>query len=104
MASLNPITGQLGEKRAAHLLRRATWGPTISSIQNFASQTADQALSNLFSESPVPDPPVDLLTGESWVDPPSHPAATLSNSEQSEFCSAISNPGILSKCGNQAIA
>ena len=83
MASLNPITGQLGEKRAAHLLRRATWGPTIGSIQNFASQTADQALSNLFNESPLPDPPVDLLTGESWVDPPSHPAATLSNSEQS---------------------
>jgi uncharacterized protein (DUF1800 family) len=83
MASLNPITGQLGEKRAAHLLRRATWGPTIGSIRNFASQTADQALSNLFSESPLPDPPVDLLTLESWVDPPAHPAATLANSEQS---------------------
>jgi uncharacterized protein (DUF1800 family) len=85
MASLNPITGQLGEKRAAHLLRRATWGPTISSIQSFASLTADQALTNLFNETPVPDPPIDLLTGESWVDPPSHPAATLSNSEQSEL-------------------
>ena len=83
MASLNPVTGQLGEKRAAHLLRRATWGPTISSIKTFASLTADQALTNLFTEPPVPDPPVDLLTGESWVNPPAHPKATLSNSEQS---------------------
>jgi uncharacterized protein (DUF1800 family) len=82
MASLNPVTGQLGEKRAAHLLRRATWGPTITSIKNFASLTADQALANLFNEPPVPAPPVDLMTGESWVNPPSHPAATLTNSEQ----------------------
>ncbi len=76
MASLNPVTGQLGEKRAAHLLRRATWGPTISSIKDFAALTADQALTNLFSDTPVPAPPIDLLTGESWVNPPAYPAAT----------------------------
>jgi uncharacterized protein (DUF1800 family) len=83
MASLNPVTGQLGEKRAAHLLRRATWGPTIGSIKSFASLTADQALTNLFNEPPVPAPPVDLMTGASWVNPPSQPAAGVSNSEQS---------------------
>ncbi len=82
MASLNPVTGQLGEKKAAHLLRRTTWGPTIGSIRNFATYTADQALATLFTEPPVPAPPVDLLTSESWVNPPSYSAATESNSEQ----------------------
>ena len=85
MASLNPITGPLGEKRAAHLLRRTTWGPTINDIKDLSSLTADQALNALFTEIPVPSPPVDLLTGESWVSPPSHPAATVSNSEQPDL-------------------
>jgi uncharacterized protein (DUF1800 family) len=83
MASLNPVSGLLGERKAAHLLRRATWGPTISSIKNFAALTADQALATLFTEPPVPAPPIDLLTSESWVNPPSYPAATESNSGQS---------------------
>jgi len=85
MASLNPITGQLGEKRAAHLLRRSTWGPTITDIKDFSSLTIDQALNKLFTNPTVPAPPVDLLTGESWVNPPAHPAATLSNSEQNDL-------------------
>jgi uncharacterized protein (DUF1800 family) len=82
MASLNPITGELGEKKAAHLLRRATWGPSISSIKIFATNTAVQALTTLFSEPVVPSPPVDLLTGESWVNPPAYPAAKVTNSQQ----------------------
>lgn len=85
MASLNPVSGQLGEKKAAHLLRRATWGPAIDSIKSFAANTADQALSILFTEPPGPEPPVDLLTNESWVNPPAYPAATESNSEQAEL-------------------
>jgi uncharacterized protein (DUF1800 family) len=85
MASLNPVTGALGEKRAAHLLRRATWGPSISDIKTFAAYTADQALTVLFADNPVPEPPVDLLTGQSWVKPPAYPAATESNSEQNEL-------------------
>lgn len=83
MASLNPVSGALGEKRAAHLLRRATWGPTIDDIKSFASLTADQALVTLFADTSTPAPPVDLLTGTSWVDPPANPAATPANSEQS---------------------
>jgi uncharacterized protein (DUF1800 family) len=85
MASLIPVTGQLGERKAAHLLRRATWGPNISSIKDFAALTADQALTTLFTDPPVPDPPIDLLTSESWVNPPVYPAATDLNSEQTDL-------------------
>lgn len=75
MANLTPFSGAMGEKNAAHLLRRATWGPTPADIKSFAALTASQALDTLFSSPPVPDPPVDLKTGASWVNPPSYPAA-----------------------------
>jgi uncharacterized protein (DUF1800 family) len=83
MASLNPLTGLLGEKNAAHLLRRATWGPTPADIKSFAEKTATGALDVLFTIPPVPSPPVDLKTGATWVAPPTHPAAIESvNSSQ----------------------
>ncbi len=83
MASLNPFTGPLGEKNAAHLLRRATWGPTPADIKSFAGKTAAEALDVLFTVPPVPSPPVDLKTGATWVAPPAHPAAVESvNSSQ----------------------
>ena len=83
MASLNPFTGPLGEKNAAHLLRRATWGPAPADIKSFAEKTATGALDVLFTIPPVPSPPVDLKTGATWVDPPAHPAAIESvNSSQ----------------------
>jgi uncharacterized protein (DUF1800 family) len=83
MASLNPFTGALGEKNASHLLRRATWGPTPADIKSFATKTAAEALDELFTETALPSPPVDLKTGESWVNPPTAPVAIESvNSEQ----------------------
>jgi uncharacterized protein (DUF1800 family) len=83
MASLNPITGALGVKNAAHLLRRATWGPTLAHIKSFAALTASSALDNLLADTALPTPPVDLKTGQSWVNPPSYPAAVESvNSDQ----------------------
>jgi len=83
MASLNPFTEALGEKNAAHLLRRATWGPTPADIKSFAAMTASEALNVLFTVPPLPSPPVDLQTGESWVNPPTTPAAVeLVNSGQ----------------------
>jgi uncharacterized protein (DUF1800 family) len=75
MASLNAIAGALGEKNAAHLLRRATWGPTPAAIKSFAAFTAEGALDALFTEPALPSPPIDLLTGSSWVNPPSYPKA-----------------------------
>ncbi len=88
MASLTEISGVLGRKRAAHLLRRATFGPTIPQIDQFAALTAPQAMTLLLDDTAEnPLPPIDLLTGSTWVDPApggqSH--AGDSNSEQDEL-------------------
>ena len=89
MASLTEISGELGRKRAAHLLRRATFGPTIAEIDQFANLTAAQAMTLLLDDSAAdPLPPIDVLTGSTWVDPtgvdgPRH--AGDSNSEQDQL-------------------
>ena len=66
MASLNPITGTLGRRRAAHLLRRATFGPTRQDINLFAGRTADQAIAELFQAVPAPAAPADFDTFKGW--------------------------------------
>lgn len=60
--------GTLGYKRAAHLLHRATYGPTKLQIDSFATLTASQAVALLFQQ-PLPDPalPIDPETGTEWV-------------------------------------
>jgi uncharacterized protein (DUF1800 family) len=89
MASLNEITGVLGRKRAAHLLRRATFGPTITEIDQFAALTAAEAIALLLDDSAAdPLPPIDLQTGSTWVDPTGvsgPPSAGDSNSEQDQL-------------------
>jgi uncharacterized protein (DUF1800 family) len=79
MLSLDPLNGVLDEKKAAHLLRRATFGPTISEIKSFAGKTAAQAVDMLFSAQPDATPPVDPKTGVTWLSP----KATAANSENS---------------------
>jgi uncharacterized protein (DUF1800 family) len=68
MAGLNPLAGALGNKRAAHLLRRATFGPTKAEVDQFATQTAAQAVANLFQNVPEPAPPIDPATNDTWTD------------------------------------
>jgi uncharacterized protein (DUF1800 family) len=65
---LAEFTGTLGVKRAAHLLRRATFGATKSQIDSFAVLTPAQAMQELFHQT-LPDPilPIDPLTGTEWV-------------------------------------
>lgn len=65
---LPAFTGQLGPKRAAHLLHRATFGGTKEQIDNFATLTADLAIQKLFPAFPLPDPvlPIDPETGLEW--------------------------------------
>ena len=60
--------GALGYKRAAHLLHRASFGPTKLQIDSFATLTATQAVALLFQQ-PLPDPvlPIDPETGTEWV-------------------------------------
>ncbi|RLD93909.1 MAG: hypothetical protein DRJ29_07435 [Bacteroidetes bacterium] len=89
MASLTEITGVLGRNRAAHLLRRATFGPTIPEIDQFAALTATQAMALLLDDAAEnPLPPIDLLTGSTWVDPTGvsgPPFAGSGNSEQDQL-------------------
>ncbi|MFK7785215.1 MAG: DUF1800 family protein [Crocinitomicaceae bacterium] len=74
MASLNPVTGPLGVQNAAHLLRRATFGPSIQDIQYFSTLTAAAAFQELIQPQIEPDPPIDFLTGTDWIYPnPIHP-------------------------------
>jgi uncharacterized protein (DUF1800 family) len=69
MLSLDPLIGTLGERKAAHLLRRATFGPTISEIKTFSGYTVSQALAVLFAARTIPEPPVDPQTGTTWLNP-----------------------------------
>ncbi len=65
---LPPYQGVLGSSRAAHLLRRATFGPTINQINEFASLTAVEAINLLFDDQ-IPDPelPINPETGQDWL-------------------------------------
>jgi len=68
---LTPLSGQLGIQRAAHLLRRATFGPTTQDIETFKVKTAAEAVAALFgnaSSLPVPDAPIDDKTGLEWME------------------------------------
>ncbi|MEA2041257.1 MAG: DUF1800 domain-containing protein [Bacteroidota bacterium] len=79
MASLNPYTGNLGIKNAAHLLRRAAFGATKQQIDQYAGMTAAQTLDDLFQDVPVPEPPIDPLTGETWLNPKPDPEINSKN-------------------------
>lgn len=66
---LPEIAGTLGLKRAAHLLRRATFGATKAQIDSFASVTASQAITALFHQAlPEAPLPIDPKTGTEWVE------------------------------------
>lgn len=69
MASLDAVAGALGKQKAAHLLRRLTFGATRSEIDAFASKTASEAISLLFTAKTSPLPPIDPETGETWIVP-----------------------------------
>jgi uncharacterized protein (DUF1800 family) len=69
MASLTPIAGLLGKQRAAHLLRRATMGPTLQDISTFSSYTSQAAFTALLQNDPSPAFPIDPNTGSDWIYP-----------------------------------
>lgn len=65
---LPEFSGALGLKRAAHLLRRATFGATKQQIDSFASLTPTQATTQLFGQTlPATTLPIDPKTGQEWV-------------------------------------
>lgn len=79
--ALAQFTGNLGRKRAAHLLRRVTFGPNKSDIDAFSSLSPASAFALLFNDTNEPSAPIDLKTGLTWVNGPS----TDANSEDSDL-------------------
>ncbi|QSE96704.1 DUF1800 family protein [Fulvivirga lutea] len=65
---LPSLTETLGRQRAAHLLRRATFGASKAQIDEFAAFTPQEAISRLFDLT-VPEPtlPIDTATGTEWI-------------------------------------
>jgi len=59
----------LGLSRAAHLLRRVTFGVPKSKISQFAGMTLGNAVATLFPTAALPDPPLPLdpATNAEWV-------------------------------------
>ncbi|MFD2574053.1 DUF1800 family protein [Spirosoma soli] len=76
MPYLDLYTEPLTARTAAHLLRRATFGPTQTEITNFTGVTATQAVQQLISNANYsPPPPVDLdstkpTAGQTYLDKP----------------------------------
>lgn len=61
MPLLDPYTVPLTRETAAHLLRRATFGPTKAEITSLVGQTATQAVQTLISNINYnPPPPVEM--------------------------------------------
>lgn len=86
MASLNPLQGALGQRRAAHLLRRLSFRYTRARVDAMAAQTAAQALSELLQLNPLQlDQPVYAdspgATPETWINPPKPPNAQMPGDE-----------------------
>lgn len=68
MASIQPYSGILGTRLAAHLLRRATFRATRARIDQFATLTPQQAIDELYIiQPPTLSEPIDPLTGQPWV-------------------------------------
>ena len=76
MASLNPITGNLGHKRAAHLLRRTSFRYTKQKVDALANLQAFQSVPSLFNyeplfmDQPVYDNANEGIDNAEWILPP----------------------------------
>lgn len=64
---LSQISGTLGKKKAAHLLRRATFGPTKADIDSFAGMTITTAITKLFETVSEPPLPLDPKIAATWI-------------------------------------
>lgn len=102
MASLAPMTGTLGTRLAAHLLRRGSYFVNKARINQFAAMTPAQAVDALFVDAPLSiSEPIDPATGQPWIN-----AGVDSLSDTHDLLQsiggwwiheAISDPSIVSK-------
>jgi uncharacterized protein (DUF1800 family) len=69
MPDLSAYAGVLGNRLAAHLLRRATFGPTKAQILDYATKTPAQAMALLLTNTPITFDPIDpYYTAEpTWI-------------------------------------
>jgi len=86
MASLSPKTGVLGTRLAAHLLRRTCFNYTKKRVDDFATKTVAQAVSELMAPPPPLqfDEPIDPKTGQPWVNTP-EPSGTVSSAFEKRY-------------------
>ncbi len=81
MASLNPLAGVLGRRKAAHLLRRTSYRLSRAKVDELSGLTAADALSSLLNSYPLQlDQPVysdGVSAPIPWVNPPQPPSAPL---------------------------
>ena len=77
MSLSSTSSAKLGYRSAAHLLRRATFGPTKREIDQFSKKSLSEALEELFGEKPNPEPPRDKATQAAWL-----PARKTKNSPE----------------------
>ena len=79
--SLNPYTGEWSMDQAAHLLRRATFGPTHAQMKQAVVDGLMTTIDQLFATQSLPDPPIyfnfeddpEVPLGETWVNTPENP-------------------------------
>ena len=87
MASLNPLQGALGQRRAAHLLRRSSFRYTREKVDELAALSTADALALLLQPNPLQlDQPVFAdapgATPNTWINPPQPPSAQMPAEEQ----------------------
>ncbi|GAB4056464.1 DUF1800 domain-containing protein [Spirosoma litoris] len=70
MALLDAYTKTLTADQVAHLLRRATFGPTPDQIKTLTGQTAAQVVTKLLANQPTPALPLELNTSKTFTDQP----------------------------------
>lgn len=78
---LSALAGPLGRKRAAHLLRRVTFGATKAQIDQVAALTASEAMDLLFVMDDLAEPelPIDPATRQEWITTPTTDANSGDN-------------------------
>lgn len=86
MASLNPLAGVLGRRKAAHLLRRTTYRYTRARVDELAGMTATEAVAALLTQAPLQleQPLYSAGAGAptTWINPPQPPSAPLPADDQ----------------------
>lgn len=75
MASLNPLQGALGHRKAAHLLRRTSYRYTRARVDELAALTAADALASLLTVQPLQleQPVFGSTAPKAWINPPPPP-------------------------------